>query len=378
MIANSRRTDKVFPECRGHGSPARCSAVLALWLSLLVPAAGGRADEWMLELQIAGRSLEGHAIGWSQDEIRLLARDGRLWRLPPAQVQQYRRTSERFHSFSVAEMRSRLAAEFGQANEVSATGHYLVVHPAGDRDLWAQRFEEIYDAFLHYFRLRGWRVPEPQFPLVAVVFPTQAQFLEYARRNDERLAHDVVGYYSPVSNRILMYDVAEKNPQNWSINAETIIHEAAHQIAFNTGIHHRFQQPPRWVCEGLGTMFEAPGVWNPRQYRRPQDRLHTYRQQRFEAYLPRRPRSALLEFLASDALFQRDVDAAYAEAWALSFFLSETRPRQYIDYLRRTAQPATSADEEAERRLRDFVAVFGENLPLLETHYLRFIEAQRY
>src|SRR5436190_8860041 len=43
---------------------------------------------------------------------------------------------------------------------------------------------------------------------------------------------------------------------------DTMIHEATHQVAFNTGLHSRIGENPRWVVEGLATVFEAPGVRN--------------------------------------------------------------------------------------------------------------------
>ena len=50
------------------------------------------------------------------------------------------------------------------------------------RDQWAPRFEELYRSFVHYFSARGWRLTEPQFPLIAVVFPRQIDFARQASR----------------------------------------------------------------------------------------------------------------------------------------------------------------------------------------------------
>jgi hypothetical protein len=328
-----------------------------------------------LEVQLNGQRLEGKALAWSAAEVLFLARDGQMHRFPPSAAKQARKLSSAFRCYSPNEMRGMLKAEFGQAFEVTGTGHYLVVHPAGQRDQWAQRFEELYRSFVHYFQVRSWRVPESRFPLVAVVFPTKVQYMEYARRTGSAVSADTLGYYSPVSNRILMYDTESVRGGSEKMNMETILHEAAHQTAFNTGIHDRQYSPPRWVCEGLGTLFEAPGVFAPREHPRQSDRLNVYRLERFATYLKRRQsRGALAEFIATDRLFESDTDAAYAEAWALSFFLAETRPKQYVQYLQRTAgadgKPPGATDGE---RLQDFAGVFGNNLTLLETHYLRFM-----
>ena len=231
------------------------SAALCLVLCNDSPAA---AEPITIELELNGHRLEGSPLLWSESNVHLLTRDGKLFQFHPQQAKNFRKTGSGFHSYSQSEMRAELLREFGRGFDVSGTGHYLVVHPAGHRNKWASRFEDLYRSFVHYFTARGFRPNSPQFPLVAVVFPSHADFLRYVNRDGARLPSNALGYYTPVSNRILLYDVtpaANEDDSNWHVNAETIIHEAAHQSAFNTGIHNRYTMPPRWVVEGLGTMF---------------------------------------------------------------------------------------------------------------------------
>ena len=47
--------------------------------------------------------------------------------------------------------------------------------------------------------------------------------------------------------------------------AETLRHEAAHQSAFNSGVHSRLTNTPKWISEGIGQMFEPPGMANTRR-----------------------------------------------------------------------------------------------------------------
>ena len=90
---------------------------------------------------------------------------------------------------------------------------------------------------------------------------------------------NTLGHYDPASNRVFLFDVTSgTSGDDWSENADTIIHEATHQTAYNVGVHKRFTAAPRWLVEGLATMFEARGVWNA-QYDRSQSR-------------PRQPRPA--------------------------------------------------------------------------------------
>ena len=64
---------------------------------------------------------------------------------------------------------------------------------------------------------------------------------------------------------------------------------------------------------------------------------------------------------------------AYAEAWALTYFLAETEPRKYAAYLQRTAARPNFTTYSLTERLQDFTAIFGQNLPMLEARWLRFI-----
>jgi hypothetical protein len=251
------------------------------------------------------------------------------------------------------------------------------VHPAGQQDVWAPRFEELQRSLAHYFAARGFKLPEPRFPLVAVVFARQADFARYAIADDNQASSGMLGYYSPATNRIVMYDItagqAKSGTSDWTMNAETIIHEALHQCAFNAGLHNRFGQTPRWVAEGLGTLFEARGVWNSRQYPAASERVNRGQLESFRRYLPRRKSSAIGELVSADRTFDVDGLGAYAEAWALTHFLSETEPKKYFQYLQRTAQKKSFEAYRGPERLRDFTEHFGGNLEMLNARLLRHV-----
>jgi hypothetical protein len=329
----------------------------------------------MLAITLGDSQLEGVALSRSGDNMQLLARDGRLMSLKLDNAKLVRQTTAGFRSYSVNELRLQLLKEFGKAFDVTATGHYLVVHPKDQKDTWSPRFETLYRHFVHYFSVRGFRPVEPEFPLVAIVWPKKQDFLRYASQDGNTMGANVLGYYSPKSNRITLYDVGggSASSESWQTNADTIIHEATHQTAFNTGVHRRFAQTPRWLCEGLATMFEAPGVWKSEENRRAEDRINRGRLTQFKKLNAAREPGRLAEFLSSDRIFDSDPNRAYAEAWALSFFLSETQSRKYSDYLQRVAKRPAFQEYSGAARLADFTAIFGTNLSILETHYLKFI-----
>ena len=333
------------------------------------------AGEPLIKLDLPGRALEGTLLAASQAKSFLLARDGQCVEFSPREATHSSQLPGGFKSYSQAEIRGMLLREFGQGFDVSGVGHYLVVHPAGKRDQWAPRFEELYRSFIQYFSARGWQLAEPRFPLVAVVYPREADFWQQASREGLPRTAGVLGYYSPLTNRILMFDsTAAGSGYDWTTNAETIIHEAAHQTAYNTGVHGRFGDNPRWIVEGLGTMFEARGVWQSRANPGQSDRINGDRLRSFRAYTAsRRPADAIARLVSSDRAFAADPDGAYAEAWALSFFLIESEPKKYQQLLAKTAALPAFADYPAPQRLKDFTDIYGSDLKMLDARMQRFI-----
>jgi len=335
--------------------------------------------EFMVQADIGLRQVEGQPLAWSDEKVYLLGRDGQLVFFAPSEARDYRKSAPRFAGLSAIEMRQQLATEFGEDYEVSSTGHYLVVHPRGQRVIWAQKFEAMYRTFKHYFRVRGFELSEPQYPLVAIVFRTHSEYQQYSRREEANLSPDTLGHYSVRTNRVSLYDVTGGSKSRAAAeNIDTVVHEATHQTAFNTGIHARFAGVPRWLCEGLASMFEPPGVWDPVNHSRRHDRINDQRFSEFERFVnERRQSGAMVEVIASDRPFKADPHGAYAEAWALSFFLSETRPKLYGEYLTRTAERPAFERYTAQQRVEDFRVVFGDDLETLEVQFLQYMDRLR-
>jgi hypothetical protein len=319
--------------------------------------------------------VEGKPMFWNDDFVALMSRDGRLVTFSPRAAREFRQVSPHFQSHSQATLRGELLREFGRSFDVSGTGQFLVVHPAGQRDRWADRFEELYRSMLHYLAVRGLPHDRPQFPLVAIVFPSRQQYLDYIDQQGNRVSGNTLGHYDPTTNRITMYDVTSASvPESqWHINAETIIHEAAHQTAFNVGIHNRMGQDPRWVVEGLGTMFETPGVWDSRHHPQLQDRVHRSQLETYRRLDRAHSLQLLQQQITSDQLFERATSTAYAHAWALTFYLTEREPQRYAEYLRRLKSRPAFQEYSAEERYRDFAAVFGGDMKMFDARLQRFM-----
>jgi hypothetical protein len=364
------------------GKPAVKSSIIELrvgatlvanWL-LLGMLLATEGAEFMFRARVDGQMLEGKPLAWTDSQMLLLGRDGRLYDFNPKLATQAQKTSPRFFGFTASDMKPALQQEFGKQFDVSATQHYLVVHPAGERDQWANRFEDLYKRFTHYFRVRGFTPSEPLFPMVAVVFRNKDQYFSYAAKGGTPLRPGTLGHYDPESNRVFLFDATAGSTVDWSENADTIIHEATHQTAYNVGIHQRFTAAPRWLVEGLATMFEARGVWDAHSDQSQVDRINQGRLRDFLDYVAtRRQPGALTRLLSSDESFRGDVAGAYAEAWALSFYLCETQPRLYAAYLAKTAARPPLSDYPAAERMADFQEIFGNEMRMFETKFLRYM-----
>jgi hypothetical protein len=330
----------------------------------------------MIELVFQGKKIEGSPLSWNQNIVHLLGRDGRLWDVDPYEAKDFKQTDNHFRPCSPSEIRAALLSELGEDYDVSGTTHYLVAHPKGQGDKWAERFEELYRAFVGYFSRRGFHCAAPPFPLIGIVCRNHREFQAFSAENGRMIPGGVLGFYSPMSNRIMLYDMgAPANSGNWQQNASVIIHEATHQTAFNTGEHSRYTPPPVWLAEGLAMMFEAPGVFDAQNHPQLSDRFNRERLRDFRSIESRHRPEVLSDMVASDKPFRINAPAAYAEAWAFTFYLAENEPRKYAQYLTLTASRPPFSEYSATQRTADFTSVFGSNWRMLESQFLRFMKS---
>ena len=344
-------------------------------LFALVPLNTAGAREWTLQVELNGRPIQGTPLTWSDQHVKLLGRDGHLWKFSPSKVEKFKKISARFTPYSQGTLRGMLLREFGSDYDVSGTGHYLVVHPKNQRNKWARRFEDLYRSMVRYFTVRGFTLHKPRFPLIAIVFPTERDYLRHLHQTTGSSGSGTLGMYLFDSNRVYMWDSTAGRPEGeWHRDAETIIHEAMHQTSYNTGLTKRNAPSPAWLDEGLGTMFEAMGVWNSSAYPNLKDRINRVRFSSYRSLIGGGKQKGLLEQLvSSDRLLRSAPDVGYALSWATIFYLAEKEPRKLAEILKRASSRSPSDEYTAPKRLRDARKVFGDNFGMLETRIDRFI-----
>lgn len=375
--------------------------LLSLIIALLTVAAPVVAlDRVQMEHEGEPRDVSGRVLLEAEDGgILLQSGDGAIWAVPPQRLLSWQRDDEPFEPYSHDEIAESLLAELPDGFQIHKTNRYLICYNTSRA--YAQwcgaLFERLYLAFTNYWSRKGLDLVEPEFPLVAIVFADVNSYREYARPELGEAAGAVVGYYSLRSNRIMMYDLTgiealrqpgdrRGSPQQINLmlsrpqaeqSVATIVHEATHQIAFNCGLQTRFADIPLWVSEGLAVYFETPDLTSRSGWRNiggvNYSRLATFRR-----YLSRRGENSLEALVTGDDRFRdhRAAADAYAEAWALHYFLIRQRGDQYHAYIKKLSDKKPLLWDEPEERLREFREAFGD-LDELDADFLRYMQRVR-
>lgn len=366
--------------------------VLAALSALTCKAA---ENDSLVEVRDGKTVTTGKLLAQDKERAMLLDRTGRLHDLTLDSVKLQTMTS-RFQPLSVMDLRNQLSREFGKNMSIGSTRHYLVLAPSGRGPDYAKVFEDQYSTLQRYFKTRGFTLTDPQFPLVAVVFPTQKQFTEYARGEGSKTMANMQGYYSPRTNRVALFESQAKSVAVSAIDPltnrrasglplfgttetelkATMIHEATHQIAYNIGLHSRMGETPRWVVEGMATTFEPDGMRGTLAGSQPQQRINRERYLTFQNFVKsgRRPPKSLRSFIESEGLYDSAVLDFYAQSWALTFFLVETRPRNYAAYLKRIAARDPFAVYPAKERLADFKETIHADVDWLDVQFVKYLD----
>ncbi len=141
----------------------------------------------------------------------------------------------------------------------------------------------------------------------------------------------------------------------------TIVHEATHQMSFNCGLQTRFGDNPVWLSEGLAEYFETPDLANGRGWAG----IGQVNPSRWERFQANEAAGRLLPFeriVGSDDAFRQPDTAvdAYAQAWALTYYLMKWRPKDYAAYLKMIAAKPQLAPGSSAERLAEFRKHFGD------------------
>lgn len=368
--------------------------LLSLALVLTGAAACRALDQVVVERGGQRLNLSGKVQVEAEDGgLLLLAADGVLWTIPKEELVSRRSDEKPLVPLDRGEVGKQVLATLPAGFKIHATKHYLICYntsPAYAQWVGAL-YERLFSAFFNYWSRRGAELHEPEFPLPVIVYNSQAGYAVHAQRELGDSAKTIIGYYSLMTNRVTMYDLtgleAGRAPGGSAARINqllsqpgsertvaTIVHEATHQLAFNSGLQKRLADIPFWLSEGLAIYFESPDLKSSTGWRNIGG-VNRPNLLNFQKYAARRPADSLNRLITDDARFRDPaaVSDAYAEAWALSYFLLRTRNEAYVKYLRALYAQTPLLSFTADERLAEFKKHFGDDLTALDAEFVKYM-----
>ncbi len=353
-----------------------CNRIVSLWTVsfLLTFATNSLAAERIRYKTGEGKEVEivGEALVTAQDGGQMiLTDDGHMLIVQPETVISRETTPEPLTPVDAEEISRRLLANLPDGFAIYRTKNYVIAHNTNDAYVrWVgSLFESLHRGFHAYFKNQSMTLSQPRFPLVALVFANRQSFDLYAKSELGDAGGSVIGYYNLETNRMTTFNVT--NPER---NIATIIHEATHQLAYNTGLQTRFADNPMWFSEGLAVFFESPNFSNPSGWKGV-GRVNTVNLARFRRYQQSRPQDSLVTLLSDDLRFRNEATAedAYAEAWAMTYFLIRTKRKEYFQYMRELSESKPLVQLDRRERIEMFQRIFDTDLPTLDRQFLLYM-----
>ncbi|MBX6314169.1 MAG: DUF1570 domain-containing protein [Isosphaeraceae bacterium] len=280
------------------------------------------------------------------------------WATTAGRAEEPGRKSEEERDLEGVRARAR-AVGLGPLRSGPPTAHYQSI---GDAPLSFQTralelCESLARDYLKHFQDKGFTVALPDRRLTVVALADPRGF---ARFTGEEEGSVVAGIYEPKTNRLIIFDNRAGGAADPRLaeraNTIALMHEATHQLTFNTGLLVRDGDVPLCLSEGLAMYGEV---------RRPngQAKVGDLNFGWLPVLAAARRKGAglfpLRQLLTEDALLKQEATQhlARAQSWLLVHFLMKApgRPPQFRAYLEAIRQRRDDAAriEDARTHLGD-------------------------
>jgi Protein of unknown function (DUF1570) len=328
----------------------------------------------------------------------LLTPDGQMWTVQPEEFISCEPCEKAMVPLEKDEIFRDFKKQVPIGLDVYKTAHFVIIYDTSETYAkWVgQLYEQLYKGFHTYMeKTLRIKLDPPRFPLVAVVFKSKESYMAYAEREIGATAGSLIGYYNPQTNRMITYDmtgIARLEPYGKKITTTeltrlvgqqpgaertvaTIVHEAVHQLSYNTGLQKRFADNPVWVSEGLALFFESPdgrGIgWGSI------GRLNHFNLDTFRKFRQNRPADSLMTLISDDSRLKNAQTAAnaYSESWAFTYFALKKKKEAYLNYIKDLSQLAPGETLQPPERVKMFKRHFGEDVQDLDKDFLHFMKS---
>lgn len=321
-------------------------------------------------------------------------------------------------NFTVLQETKKMVPRLGQ----SETKHYVILSDTSPEDITmvGTLLEATFQKYMEVCDSLGWNLKQLRHKLVAVVFRDQRDYNDFATKNDKVSKSWAVGYYSPLTDRLVFYradsstdvkkvkkqlneqDRALKQAEQFQQSAgralhpnteltqakqqlaaehdrindvvassfvSTAVHEAAHQLFFHTDIQRSGASYPLWLAEGLATNFETERIDIQFGYQ-----VDNWR--RRDSFKLAADKNSIipLKVMLTQERFADGTDSNeavgyfYAQAYALTNWLLRERPTELKLYLESLRDGSYAL---AQNREKNFEAIFGP-VARLERNWVRY------
>ena len=322
----------------------------------------------------AGRAAVARMHGRHGDQVVVIMPDGQLG-IPGGLVP----TEEPFRVASVTAMQEDLIRGPFAGFEALQSTHYLVLSQAssGFAEDSLKLLEDLYKGLAESLRKRRIPIHDLEFPLVAVIFRTEADFRAF-----KPVDPNVQAYYEIFTNRIYFYEHSDRDAYSPEVAAlrkpQTVAHEGAHQILQNIGVQPRLAAWPSWLVEGLAEYCASPtttrkganwgglGAINPLHMatiRDLHDPLSPQLSQGDAERVGRDPRKPLIEYLVTRTELS---PTDYALSWALTHYLATKRLDDFLAFLETMRRAPPLETRTPDEHIAAFRAAFGRDLSRMD------------
>jgi hypothetical protein len=371
-----------------HTSVSDWATRLIAWTILLCLSRQGHAQkdpptsaptvEFVIKGETDPITVTGRVLVEARDGgVLLLERNGRIRQLSPASVESRTISDVQYSPMTGDELGTDLLSQVLPGFEIVQTNHYLICSNSSEEysEFIGKLLERVYDEYFKFMKDLDVPVSDPGFPLPVIVLQSEADFKEFAtRQHPETSFENTPGYYSIRENQMLLMDLTRdrsirsvsairKRLSEQPLQVATIVHEAVHQLAFNSGLQVRMADNPVWLSEGLALYFEQvvprstslwtrPGLVNARQ--------HTEFARGTETGSPTISFSTLMQ---TDKTFldPSSVATAYAESWAITMYMFRQQKEGMGRFLRTISQRVPLQPVTPDQRILEFTTAFGKS-----------------
>ncbi len=311
---------------------------------------------------------------------------GTYWTCESSNIVAIQPAPNPFRRSNAAELAAALKQVAGDDAVVVTTRNYVIASRASRAyAAWCGGLlERLRTAFIGHWMKQQVELNPGDAPLPILILQNRAQFQEYAVRDGAAAAAETDGYYSARTNRVVLFDLTADGPGRALGNAvqreeitrrlsqspgsvATVVHEAVHQLAFNTGLQVRYADNPMWFSEGLAMYFETPDFGVGSRWTTA-GKVNPWRLDAFQKSLGSRGDDSLPSLIRNEDRFREpgQMTAAYAESWLLVHYLSTSRPAEWKTYVALLRGKSPLIFATPDERLQEFQSVFGDDLPGLD------------